>query len=83
MVATMSKSRCKNAHEVLPPQLVEEIQRHYSGLLWIPTGSTFFENRNQLIRELHANGERTGNIAKIVNLTKERVRQIVKTGTQK
>lgn len=73
----MEKESYQNAYDVLPDHLVKEIQKHYTGRLWVPVESTFFQDRNQLIRELRANGETTKNIAKLVNLTDERVRQII------
>ncbi len=79
----MAKSHCKNADDVLPPELVAEIRKHYVGLLWIPTASTFYQERNQLIRQLRASGESVRDIARLVHLTEERIRQIVKNDTQK
>jgi len=75
----MEKESYQNAYDVLPDHLVKEIQRYYTGRLWVPVESTFFKDRNRLILELRANGETTKSIAKLVNLTDERVRQIITT----
>lgn len=72
----MEKESYVNAYDVLPEHLVNEIQKHYTGRLWVPVKSSFYEERNRLIRELRAKGEPTYKIARIVGLTKRRVRQI-------
>lgn len=76
----MEKESYQNAYDVLPEHLVKEIQKHYTGRLWVPQASNFYQERNRLILELRAKGESTCKIAKLVGLTKRRVLQIAKTG---
>jgi hypothetical protein len=35
------KKRYANAKDVLPEELFEQIQKHYTGILWIPAPSRF------------------------------------------
>lgn len=43
----------KNALDILPPELVEQIQCHFKGgLLWIPCTKEHFRERNELIVSL-------------------------------
>ena len=43
----------KNALDILPPELVEQIQRYFKGgLLWIPSAKEHFRERNELIVSL-------------------------------
>ena len=45
-----------NGREVLPPDVLAEVQKHASGLIWIPSPKTFFRERRQLILTLREQG---------------------------
>lgn len=39
------KKRYANAKDVLPEELFEQIQKHYTGILWVPAPSRFYQER--------------------------------------
>ncbi len=56
----------KNAMDILPPELVHEIQKHFAGgLLWIPCSKENFRERNELIVALVRNHVPVPEIARI------------------
>ncbi len=76
----------KNAPDILPTELIAEIQKHFSGgLLWIPMPDDhiperhiYLKERNELIVELHRKGISMKEISGIAKITEERVRQVIK-----
>lgn len=82
-----------NAAEVLPEELLVQIQKHISGeILYIPSGKghvkwgeksgskQFFEARNQQIRAQYQNGDTLEQIAREFGLAYETVRKILYKG---
>jgi len=66
-----------NVHDVFSAELVEEIQKHYSGgYLFIPKRNN--KERDEEMRILYKSGASVKEIARKVNLTERRVRQILK-----
>ena len=47
------KKRYANAKDVLPEELFEQIQKHYTGILWVPAPSRFYQERRDLVLALH------------------------------
>lgn len=72
-----------NAREALPPGLLARVQEHYSGLLWIPSGRTFYEDRTNLVLTLKAEGVSSREIAALAGITPRRVNQILHAHTKK
>ena len=80
----------KNAAEVLPENLLIEIQKHISGeVLYIPTGEDrlkwgekngskrYFAKRNNQIKQRYQTGDTINQIAQEFGLAYETVRKIV------
>lgn len=67
----------KNAADVLPPQLLKEVQQCHVGLLWVPASSDFYEKRDAGIEALYRRGVGTAEIAGLSQVTERRVRQIL------
>jgi len=67
-----------HAREVLPPDLLAEVQKHVSGLVWVPSPKTFFHERRQLILTLREQGVPTREIARLSGISVRRVNQIAK-----
>ena len=73
-----------NAREVLPPELLAQVQQHFEGgLLWIPVRArrrrktrVDLERNRRIIREKEA-GATNRTLAQKYGLSEERVRQIV------
>jgi Mor family transcriptional regulator len=71
-----------NAHKVFSERIIREIQKYYSGgYLWIPKQD--YKERNEKICVLHKQGESVRDIAKKMNLTERRIRQIIHERTHK
>jgi len=71
-----------NARKVFSERIIKEIQKYYSGgYLWIPKQD--YKERNEKICALYEKGESVRNIAKKMNLTERRIRQIIQEGTHK
>ena len=66
-----------NAEKILPPELLKEVQKHYTGILWIPTPSRFYKERRQLVIALHLQGIKSCEIANLAGVTIRRVNQIL------
>ena len=71
------KKKYANAKDVLPKELIAEIQKHYHGMLWIPSPNVFFEERAKLVIELKSKGVQTKAIAHLAGVSTRRVRQIL------
>jgi DNA-binding NarL/FixJ family response regulator len=66
-----------NGREVLPPDVLAEVQKHASGLIWIPSPKTFYHERRQLILTLREQGVPTKEIARLAGISVRRVNQVV------
>ena len=76
----VSKSSYANARTVLPDDVLEAVQQHYTGLLWIPRSERdprFYRERRRLVLQLKRSGVSTVEIARLAGVTPRRVRQIV------
>ncbi len=71
------KCRYANAKDVLPPDLFQQVQQHFTGLLWVPADTQFFETRRKLVLALTDQGVSTAEIGKLAGVTTRRVRQIL------
>lgn len=65
-----------NGQEVLPPELLAEVQKHVSGLVWIPSPNTFYRERRALIHTLREQGVPTTEIARLAGISVRRVNQV-------
>ena len=66
-----------NARDVLPPELLKELQRHCSGYIYVPETREFYEERRREVIKLRRQGAGTHEIAQRVHLCERRVRQLV------
>ena len=66
-----------NAENILPADLLKEVQKYHTGILWIPTSSRFYQERRQLVIALHMQGIPTKEIANLAGITVRRVNQIL------
>ncbi len=71
------KATYANASHVLPPELVKEIQKYFSGLLWVPEPEKFFEERRVLVIALHNQNVPIDEIGQLAGVTRRRVYQII------
>ena len=69
--------RYANAKDVLPQDLFSEVQQHFTGLLWVPANTHFYETRRKLVLALTDQGVSTREIGKLAGVTTRRVRQIL------
>jgi predicted transcriptional regulator len=67
-----------NAEKVLPPELLKEIQRHYCGVLWVPSPNKYFEDRRKLVVALRQKKVTSREIAQLAGLSVRRVNQILR-----
>ena len=65
------------AHAVLPHDLVEAIQVHFTGLLWVPASKSFFVERKKLVLALKEEGVPIKEIARLAGVSPRRVYQIL------
>lgn len=73
----MSTKPYANAEDVLPPELLKEIQKHHSGMLWIPTAESFYRQRQKLVIALKERDISTKEISNLAGITSRRVNQIL------
>ena len=71
------KRRYANANDVLPPELLRAVQEQFTGLLWVPGDTCFYQERRRLVLALKGQGISTREIARLSGITPRRVRQIV------
>ena len=71
------KKRYANAKEVLPKELFEQVQKHYTGILWVPAPSRFYQERCDLVLALHLQGVSSREISNLAGVTTCRVNQII------
>ena len=65
-----------NAKDVLPPDLLEEVRKHYTGPLYVPRDKSAVEKRDLVINLAQSNTS-TAMIAKVTELSRRRVNQIL------
>ncbi len=69
--------RYANAEKILPKELLDEVQKFHTGILWIPSPSRFYKERRQLVIALREQGVNTKEIAQLAGVTTRRVNQIL------
>lgn len=85
----MTETSYANAREVLPAKLLAAVQRHFEGgMLWVPKRLGRGDTEQNLARdEKIARSARQGMtlsaLAKSYGLSAERIRQIVREGTER
>jgi len=65
-----------NAAKVLPKELVQEIRKHYTGMMYVPNGNDR-EARRKLVIALHSHSTPAKEIAILAGLSLRRVHQII------
>jgi DNA-binding NarL/FixJ family response regulator len=70
------------ADEVLPAELVEEIRKHCTGMIYVKSDRRFYKERYREVMRLHGQGLSTKDIAERVHLCARRVLQIIKAQKQ-
>ena len=73
----MSIKKYANAEHILPRELLKEVQKYHSGILWIPAPGSFYKERRQLVIALKSQGIETDEIASLAGITRRRVNQIL------
>ena len=68
--------RYANAQEVLPADLLAQVQQYHTGLLWIPAVKTN-AGRRELVVTLHGQGLQPRHIAALAGISVRRVQQIL------
>ena len=71
------KPNYANARDVLPKELLKEIQKYHTGALWVPEPSGFYQERRQLVIALSEQGIKSVEIANLAGITARRVNQIL------
>ena len=71
--------RYANAADVLPSELLREVQRHFVGTLYVGSEDVFQEEREKLVLALKAKHVSVREIASMAGITKRRVQQIVRS----
>ena len=66
----------RNAAEVLPPDLLAEVQKYCAGPLWVPEAESFHQERRRLVERLLRRKLPVSEVARLADLTRRRVRQI-------
>ena len=72
-----------NAADVLPPALLEEIRKHWIGLLYVAPPQDDTENRNQFILNELRSGRQPRDLAAVLGISLRRVYQIQKKNREK
>jgi len=69
----------KNATDILPEDLINEIRRHFpGGMLWVPETGTDHRERDDLIVSLVKNDVSVNEVAALAKITARHVRRIVR-----
>ena len=71
-----------NARDVLPEKLLKEVQKYCAEYIYIPATREFYRRRRQEILRLSCRGLSTWAVARKVQLTERRVRQIIAKGEE-
>ena len=66
------------AYAVLPRDLVEAVQTHFTGLLWVPSSKHFYTERKELVLALKEEGVPIKEVARLAGISPRRVYQILK-----
>jgi predicted transcriptional regulator len=77
-----SKSTYANAVEILPSELVKEIQKYHCGLIWVPSPSVFYRERKDLVVSLSKKQMPSKEIANLAGVSRRRVNQILRANRQ-
>ncbi|HOC93364.1 MAG TPA: hypothetical protein PKH33_13495 [bacterium] len=68
----------KNAAEILPEELINEIRKYFpGGILWVPGTGEERKERDELVVFLKKNGVTTKEIAGLAKLTPGQIRRII------
>jgi len=69
-----------NAADVLPPDLLRKVQKHWRGLLYVPPASDLPRKEDtESIRDMILSGSPVAEIAAFAKITPRRVYQIART----
>jgi DNA-binding NarL/FixJ family response regulator len=71
------------ADEVLPPELLVRVRKHYTGMVYVPAAGEFYEGRRREVLSLHRKGYPTSVIAERVHVCRRRVQQIIRDGSSR
>ena len=72
----MTSKNYANARDVLPPELFEQVKKHFTGTLYI-SGKDDAKSRTELIITLAKSGASTVEIARIARVSTRRVNQVI------
>lgn len=78
----ISSSREYKVYEVVPQEIVEAVQKHVSGPVYVPGRVSEAERRRSIVQRLLRKGVRVSEVAKRSGLSERRVRQIRKVETE-
>ena len=71
-------SEYRNATDILPEELINEIHRYFDGgILWVPVKGTDNRERDEIILQLAENNVPAKEIAALAKITPRHVRRIV------
>ena len=73
----MSIKKYANAEHILPRELLKEVQKYYSSILWISAPGSFYKECRQLVIARKSQGIETDEIASLAGITRRRVNQIL------
>ena len=71
------RRRYANAADVLPRELFRAVQKHFVGTLYVGSESVFHKERERIVRQLHAQGVSSSEIANAAGVSMRRVQQIL------
>lgn len=74
----MPTNKYTSAFDALPRRLLRQVQKHYTGLLWVPLYAQTHAERRQTIINLKNQGLKSSKIAQRVGLSRSRVNQILR-----
>lgn len=77
------KTPYANAREVLPEALFLEVQKHFTGNLYIESPNNFYRGRKELVVELYKQGQNTRQISDLAGVSVRRINQILEEARQK
>lgn len=73
-----------NAAEILPDELLKEVQRYFpDGLLWVPKGGFDHKERADLAVKLIEKGAPVKEVAELAKMSPRHVRRLVKKHAEK
>ncbi len=71
------RKRCPNARNVLPEDVLKQVQKYYQGHMWVPPAVNAPNKRRAQVLALYMQGRTQVDISRIVKLTPQRVCQII------